>query len=82
MPDRTDAGIPDAPICADCGIDLVEPFGWCSNCQAAYCFACGNGHYCKPTCATAGCLVGLCVRIVDGGRLGSWRQPSGLDQPT
>ena len=76
--DRAIAGIPDNPICAGCGIALSEPFGWCSNCRAAFCAACGRKHFCKPTCQAAGCIAGLCVRQVKDGRLSlEWRKPGG-----
>lgn len=72
--ERAKAGIPDRVRCDVCGIDLAEPFGWCSNCAKAFCDACGRRHYCKPTCAAAGCIAGLCVRSVDNGRLSTtWR---------
>jgi len=64
--------MPSAPACADCaacGVALAEPFGWCGNCRAAYCFACGRRHFCKPSCPAGGCLAGLCVRVVANGRL-------------
>ena len=76
--DRSAAGIPDSPTCASCGIALREPFGWCSNCRAAFCDACGRKHFCLPTCQAAGCIAGLCIRQVSDGRLSlEWREPGG-----
>jgi hypothetical protein len=75
--DRRLAGIPPAPNCASCGIALAEPFGWCSNCAEAYCLDCGRQHYCTEGCRAAGCIVGLCVRRVDGGLLSTvWERPA------
>jgi hypothetical protein len=74
---RQRAGIPDNPICVTCGVVLTEPFGWCSNCTLAFCDACGGQHFCLPTCQAAGCIVGFCVRRVEGGLLGEWRRPPG-----
>ncbi len=72
--DRSTAGIPENPICAGCGVALREPLGWCSNCHAAFCDACGSRHFCKPTCQDAGCIAGLCVRQVNNGHLSlQWR---------
>lgn len=59
--------LPEAPACADCGLSLAEPYGWCSGCRKAYCFPCGSRHYCSPSCPAGGCLPGLCVRLVEGG---------------
>ncbi|HET7056052.1 MAG TPA: hypothetical protein VFI12_06290 [Thermomicrobiales bacterium] len=74
--DRSAAGIPDDPICAGCGVALNEPFGWCSNCSAAFCDACAATHFCLPTCQAAGCIAGLCVRRVSDGHLSlEWRKP-------
>lgn len=53
--------------CADCGVPLGEPFGWCGGCRAAFCFPCGRRHFCMPSCPANGCLAGLCVRAVRGG---------------
>lgn len=76
--ERERAGIPAAPTCAVCGAALQEPFGWCSNCREAFCPACGEGHFCRESCRAAGCIAGLCVRVVDGGLLSSeWRRPPG-----
>jgi hypothetical protein len=73
---RSKAGIPEAPLCASCGLALQEPFGWCSNCAAAYCLDCGRSHFCKDTCEAAGCIAGLCVRRVADGRLTlRWSSP-------
>src|SRR5262245_35257190 len=44
--DRRAAGIPEGPNCAGCGVELDEPFGWCSNCRAAFCANCGDQHFC------------------------------------
>jgi hypothetical protein len=74
--DRRAAGIPDAPRCADCGVGLEEPFGWCSNCRAAFCAACGDQHFCMERCKAAGCIAGLCVRDVNDGVLSlEWKRP-------
>jgi hypothetical protein len=74
--ERRSAGIPDAAVCAACGHALQEPFGWCSNCRAAYCQVCRLDHYCHEGCREAGCFAGLCVRTVDGGRLSNrWESP-------
>lgn len=74
---RVDAGIPDEVSCAACGAALAEPFGWCSNCRVALCLACGQAHFCTATCQRNGCIAGLCVRLVDGGRLSSaWGLPA------
>ena len=68
--------LPDSPICADCGASLAEPYGWCSGCRKAYCYPCGRGHYCIPSCPANGCLAGLCVRAVAGGSLAeTWGLP-------
>jgi hypothetical protein len=75
--ERVEAGIPDNPTCAGCGAALVEPFGWCSNCAAAYCDACAAVHFCLPSCQAAGCLAGFCVRRVEAGKLSlQWRTPA------
>jgi len=64
--------------CAVCGVELPEPFGWCGNCRAAYCLACARAHFCLPTCQAAGCLAGLCVRLVIDGELSTaWGVPDG-----
>ena len=74
--DRRAAGIPDAPRCAGCDVDLEEPFGWCSNCRAAFCAACSDRHFCTEGCKTAGCIAGLCVRNVNDGLLShEWKRP-------
>jgi hypothetical protein len=55
---------------------LQEPFGWCSNCQAAFCLRCGQEHYCQEGCRAAGCIAGLCVRKVENGQLSTqWKLP-------
>jgi hypothetical protein len=73
---RTEIELPTEPVCAGCDVALAEPYGYCSNCRVAYCFACGRGHYCTAGCAAAGCLAGLCVREVRGGVLSStWGLP-------
>jgi hypothetical protein len=72
-----DTELPTDPVCAGCGTALSEPYGYCSNCRAAFCFACERAHYCQPGCAAAGCLAGLCVRQVKEGVLSStWGLPS------
>ena len=64
------------PVCADCGVELAEPFGYCTNCRAAYCLTCGREHFCLPSCPAAGCRAGLCVRLVSGGVLAErWGLP-------
>jgi hypothetical protein len=73
---RVEAGIPDQVTCADCVRDLQEPFGWCSNCRAAYCLDCGEGHYCLPVCKARGCLAGFCIRTVSDGEIGPWKVPT------
>jgi hypothetical protein len=74
--DRGPARIPEHPQCAICTIALSEPFGWCSNCSAAYCFACGRNHFCMESCLTSGCLAGFCVRVVNKGVLAAtWGLP-------
>jgi hypothetical protein len=68
--------LPESPICAECGLALTEPYGWCSNCRAAYCFPCGRQHFCTPSCPANGCMAGLCVREVKGGVLSpAWGLP-------
>lgn len=68
--------LPSAPDCAVCGTSLGEPFGWCGGCREAYCVPCGRAHYCTPSCPDNGCLAGLCVREVAGGRLSErWGLP-------
>ncbi len=61
--------LPADPRCDSCDVPLQEPFGWCSNCAAAYCLDCGRRHFCQPSCRESGCLAGLCVRLVRDGRL-------------
>jgi hypothetical protein len=61
--------LPAEPICADCGVALSGPYGWCSGCRAAYCLPCGRRHFCTPSCAANGCHPGLCVRLVKDGTL-------------
>jgi hypothetical protein len=58
-----------ATECAVCSVLLPEPFGWCGNCRAAYCLTCAREHLCLPSCRAAGCLPGLCVRLVKDGEL-------------
>jgi hypothetical protein len=72
--DRRVAGIPENPVCANCGVTLDEPFGWCSMCVAAYCQECRRAHYCHEGCQASGCIAGLCVRTVENGVLGGWRK--------
>jgi hypothetical protein len=77
MTDRP--GYLDATICAGCDVPLPEPFAWCGNCRAAYCLACARQHFCLPTCQAAGCLAGLCVRLVQDGELAAtWGVPDDL----
>src|SRR5919106_1171785 len=67
---------PNSPACADCGVLLSEPFGWCGNCRAAYCLPWGRQLFCPPPCPANGCLAGLCVRLVQHGRLSAtWGLP-------
>jgi hypothetical protein len=68
--------LPEHPLCADCGIELTEPYGWCGGCRKAYCLPCGRLHFCAPTCPANGCHAGLCVRLVAGGMLSeTWGLP-------
>jgi len=68
-PVHRDPDLPRHPVCTGCAVPLAEPYGWCANCRAAYCPACGAGHYCTATCPTAGCHAGLCVRLVRDGQV-------------
>jgi hypothetical protein len=80
---RRDASpeLPLRPTCAGCGLALGDRYGWCGNCRAAYCFACGRAHFCTAGCPTNGCLAGLCVRAVEDRRLSErWGLPD--DGPT
>ena len=73
---RAGPELPEDPVCADCGRPLTEPYGYCGNCRATYCFACGRAHYCTPSCPELGCRPGLCVRLVSGGVLAkTWGLP-------
>lgn len=68
--------VPTTRPCAECGAELAEPYGWCGNCRAAYCFPCGRGHFCTAGCVTSGCHAGLCVCVFERGRLSdSWGLP-------
>ncbi|MDF3017623.1 MAG: hypothetical protein K0R44_2848 [Thermomicrobiales bacterium] len=68
--------LPEHPHCADCGIELTEPYGWCGGCRKAYCLLCGRRHFCTPACPANGCRAGLCVRLVTGGVLSeTWGLP-------
>jgi hypothetical protein len=79
MTQRPATGYLAATDCAVCGDALPEPFGWCENCRAAYCLACARGHFCRPTCQAAGCLAGLCVRLISNGELSTtWGVPEDL----
>ncbi len=71
---REDPGLPADPVCAGCRLPLTEPYGWCANCREAFCPDCGHAHYCMPTCPSAGCHPGLCVRLVRAGAIlpNSW----------
>ena len=72
-----DPALPLLPSCADCGIALMEPYGWCAGCRKAYCFPCGRAHFCTPRCPANGCLAGLCVREVrDGVLAAAWGLPT------
>jgi hypothetical protein len=73
-----ETALPAEPVCADCARSLAEPYGWCANCRAAFCLACGRQHYCMASCRERGCLAGLCVRLVIGGQLA---QTWGLPEP-
>ncbi len=67
---------PASPFCADCNIALSDPFGWCSQCSAAFCVPCGQRHFCTPQCRLNGCHAGLCVREVQDGVLSAtWGLP-------
>lgn len=66
--------------CTACAAALDDRFGWCSNCQAAYCLSCGRRHYCTPSCQANGCYAGLCVRLVEGGVLSEqWGLPARVE---
>jgi hypothetical protein len=68
--------LPEHPHCADCGIELTEPYGWCGGCRKAYRLSCGRRHFCTPACPANGCRAGLCVRLVAGGVLSeTWGLP-------
>ncbi len=68
--------LPESPLCAGCGIDLTESYGWCGGCRKAYCVPCGRRHFCTPSCVANGCRAGLCVRLVAGGVLSeTWGLP-------
>ncbi len=79
LTDNLDDGavrIPTNPVCAACGVRLSERFGWCGNCRAALCLDCGRAHFCTSGCAAAGCRAGLCVRLVEDGRIvATWGLP-------
>jgi hypothetical protein len=63
-------------VCANCGDVLGVRYGWCSNCQAAYCLSCGRQHFCMESCQANGCHAGLCVRLVEAGVLSTaWGLP-------
>ena len=67
---------PASPFCAECGTALATLFGWCSRCRSAYCFPCGQRHFCTPQCPANGCRAGLCVREVRAGLLSTtWGLP-------
>ncbi|HEU0115575.1 MAG TPA: hypothetical protein VFQ80_12905 [Thermomicrobiales bacterium] len=71
-----DLAVAPNPHCAACGAPLTDRFGWCGNCRVALCLACGRAHFCAPSCAAAGCFAGLCVRLIEGGRVAStWGLP-------
>ena len=73
---RAAPALPADPDCASCGTRLTEPYGYCTNCRAAYCLPCGRGHFCTPSCPELGCRAGLCVRLVAGGALAAtWGLP-------
>lgn len=73
---RERPALPVAPLCADCGDQLVNRYGWCGGCRRAYCFPCGRAHFCTPSCPGNGCHVGLCVREVRDGVLAeTWGLP-------
>lgn len=74
---RRQDDLPTSPGCADCGIVLQEPFGWCAGCRTAFCFPCGRRHFCRPECPRNGCHAGLCVREVRSGEVSSiWGLPA------
>ena len=74
--DRREPDLPTDPVCAVCATALTEPYGYCGNCRAAFCFPCGRAHFCLPSCRESGCLAGLCVRVVSGGVLSrTWGLP-------
>lgn len=73
---RREPDLPADPVCAVCGRSLAEPYGYCGNGRAAFCFPCGRAHFCLPSCGESGCLAGLCVRVVSGGVLSkTWGLP-------
>lgn len=72
------SAFPDQTECAGCGGVMRQPYGYCSNCDACYCAACAAAHFCTPSCPANGCLAGLCVRVVQDGKLGPWAS-AGVD---
>ncbi|MGI8477909.1 MAG: hypothetical protein ACR2OO_16290 [Thermomicrobiales bacterium] len=73
---RQSARVPETLRCDECGVPLAEPFGWCFGCRAGFCLACGPAHFCTPGCPSAGCIAGLCVRLVADGRVSErWGLP-------
>lgn len=55
--------------CAACAHPLGPRFGWCGVCAKAFCLVCARQHVCRPDCLANGCRAGLCVRLVDDGKL-------------
>ena len=57
--------------CTGCDRDLVDSDHYlCAICPSAVlCQDCAAGHLCTPECSARGCLSGLCVKRVGGGRM-------------
>jgi hypothetical protein len=65
----------DQAVCASCAVEIEQPYGYCSNCDALYCLPCSATHFCTPSCQANGCHMGLCVRMVREGIVGPWKNP-------
>lgn len=57
--------------CTGCGAPLpAGSFYVCAVCAgAALCTDCAGDHLCTPECVARGCIAGLCVKEMAGGRL-------------
>ena len=77
MPETETTGtFSDQATCAACAVAIVQPYGYCSNCDALYCLPCSAAHFCTPSCPANGCHAGLCVRMVrDGNLSANWGIP-------